>query len=127
MIERIAYETKSYGIELPDGTELLLPERNDEIYEKFNSLEGSKTSRTEYEHYQAVLELLFGRDGFKKIAPKGKKESLDYLARVYVISVGLFTKEKQELEQQELEKQAERIAPITSKAEQLSVLLKQGH
>ena len=44
-----------------------------------------------------------------------------------MISVGLFTKEKQELEQQELEKQAERIAPITSKAEQLSVLLKQGH
>ena len=126
MIERIAYDAKSYGIELPDGTELLLPERNDDTYEKFNNLEDSKASRTEYAHYQAVLELLFGRDGFKKIAPRGKKESLDYLARVYVISVGLFTKEKQELEQQELEKQAERIAPITSKAEQLSVLLKQG-
>lgn len=125
MAERILIEDirKEKAIELPDGTALDLPERTAELYEDVVSLEKSITSMSEYDYCKKMLELLFGKEGFKKIAPNGKKTNLDYLERVQLVSLNLFMAEKIEAEKEEMEKRAEALAPITDKLEALNPVI----
>ena len=79
MIERIAYETKSYGIELPDGSELLLPERNDEIYEKFNSLEAQRQAGRSMRIIRRYLSCCSGVTALRRLRRRVKKRALTIL------------------------------------------------
>lgn len=121
MAEKILIEDfqKEKAIELSGGIILDLPQRTAEVYEELVSIEKSRASLSEYEYCKKVLELLFGRDGFKKIAPEGKKTNLDYLERVQLTAVNLFMSEKTETERKQFEKQAEMFEPI---ADQLKTL-----
>lgn len=125
MAERILIEdiVKEKAIELSDGTVLNLPERTAELYEDVVSLEKSRMSMSEYEYCKKLLELLFGKEGFKKIAPNGKKTNLDYLEKVQLVSLNLFMAEKIEAEKEEMEKRAETLAPITDKLEALNPVI----
>lgn len=125
MAERILIEdiVKEKAIELSDGTVLNLPERTAELYEDVVSLEKSRMSMSEYDYCKKLLELLFGKEGFKKIAPNGKKTNLDYLEKVQLVSLNLFMSEKIEAEKEELEKRAESLAPITDKLKALNPVI----
>ena len=125
MAERILIEDirKEKAIELPDGTVLNLPERTAELYEDVVSLEKTRMSMSEYEYCKKMLELLFGKEGFKKIAPNGKKTNLDYLEKVQLVSLNLLMAEKIEAEKEEMEKRAETLAPITDKLEALNPVI----
>ena len=107
------------AIELPDGTILDLPDRTAEVYEKIIAIDKERQNMTEYEYCKKVLETLYGKNGFKKIAPKEKQTNLDYLERVQLVSLELFLQEKNDAEKEQLEKQAERLEPF---AERLSAL-----
>lgn len=125
MADRILIENiiKEKAIELPDGTVLNLPERTAELYEDVVSLEKSRMSMSEYDYCKKLLELLFGKEGFKKIAPNGKKTNLDYLEKVQLVSLNLFMSEKIEAEKEEMEKRAETLAPITDKLKALNPVI----
>ena len=125
MAERILIEdiVKEKAIELSDGTVLNLPERTAELYEDVVSLEKSRMSMSEYDYCKKLLELLFGKEGFKKIAPNGKKTNLDYLEKVQIVSLNLFMAEKIEAEKEEMEKRAESLAPITDKLKALNPVI----
>ncbi len=126
MAERILIEDfqKEKAIELSDGTILNLPERTAEIYEDVVSLAKARMSLSEYEYCKKLLEILFGREGFKKIAPNGKKTNLDYLEKVQLVSLNLFLSEKIEAEREEIETKAEILSPITEKLEALNPVIK---
>lgn len=125
MAEKILIEDfdKEKAIELSDGTVLDLPPRTAEKYEELVSIEKSRTSLSEYDYCKKVLELLYGKDGFKKIAPNGKQTNLDYLERVQTVSVNLFMADKIEAEREQIEKQAEMLKPITDKMSTLSPII----
>lgn len=119
----IQFEEKHHKIILPSGAELEIPQRNDIIQQKLSELEKSRCSRSEYSHYTAVFEVLFGKDSLKVIAPSGRKENLDYLASVYTNSLALYNLEKTRLEQESMEKQVEALAPLTEKMEALTPII----
>ena len=125
MAERILIEDfkKEKAIELTDGTVLSLPERTAEIYEDFVALEQSRQTLSEYDYCKKALELLYGREGFEKIAPGGKKTNLDYLEKVQIVSINLFMAEKMETEREEMEKRAESLAPLTSQLKTLNPIM----
>lgn len=117
MAEKILIDDfqKEKAIELSGGTILDLPQRTAEIYEELVGIEKSRASLSEYEYCKKVLELLFGKDGFKKIAPEGKKTNLDYLEKVQLTAVNLFMSDKHKAEREQFEKQAEMLEPITDR------------
>lgn len=106
------YSEDEKALVLKDETELPIPERTADIYEEIVAIEKRRATMTEYDFYKAMLERLFGKDGFKKIAPDGKKTNLNYIARVYSASIDLFTQEKSELEAEEIAKKSEPLNPI---------------
>lgn len=111
---------KEKGIELPDGTELILPQRTAEIYEKLVNMEKERSRISEYDYCKGVLEFLYGKEGFKKIAPNGKKTNLDYLEKVQLVSLSLLMADKEEAEREQIEKQAELLSPLTRHLEVLN-------
>jgi hypothetical protein len=125
MAERILIEDfhKKKAIELTDGTVLDLPERTAEIYEKIVDLEKKREKLSEYDYCREALEILYGKDGFKKIAPDGKKTNLDYLEKVQLVSLNLFMAEKIEAEREEMEKRVESLAPLTDKLKAINPII----
>lgn len=125
MAERILIEDyqNEKAIELSDGTVLDLPERTAENYEDIVALENSRQTLSEYDYCKKVLEILYGKEGFKKIAPNGKKTNLDYLEKVQLVSLNLFMAEKIEAEKEEIEKRAESFAPITDQLKALNPIM----
>lgn len=121
---KVDYKKTKLAIELPDGTKIDVPERTAELTEKLEALEDAKSERTEYEHYQAVIELLFGKATFKKIAPKGRKDNIDYLAAVYVASIKAFFYEKERIQAAEIKRKLDGITPITDKMKEIRPNLK---
>ena len=125
MAERILIEDfeKEKAIELTDGTVLTLPERTAEIYEDIVALEKTRQTLSEYDYCKRVLETLYGKEGFRKIAPGGKKTDLDYLEKVQLVSINLFMAEKTEAEREEIEKRAESLAPLISQLKTLNPIM----
>lgn len=125
MAERILIEDfqKEKAIELSDGTVLDLPERTAENYEDIAALENSRQTLSEYDYCKKVLEILYGKEGFKKIAPHGKKTNLDYLEKVQLVSLNLFMAEKIEAEKEEMEKRAESLSPLADKLKALNPII----
>lgn len=106
---------KEQAIQLADGTVLDLPPRNADATEALTEIEKNRVKLTEYEYCKQILEFLFGKDGFKKIAPNGRKTNLDYLEYVQLTALNLFFEQKMEAEQEQLEIKANAIKPITDK------------
>lgn len=117
MAEKILIEDfqKEKAIELSGGVVLDLPQRTAEICEKLVDIVKSKTNLSEYEYCKQIIELFFGEDGFKKVAPGGKKTSLDYLEKVQITAFNLFMSDKFEMEDEQLRKQAKKLAPIADR------------
>ena len=125
MAERILIEDyqKEKAIELADGVVLDIPERTAENFEEVVAIEKTRQAISEYDYCKKVLEILYGKDGFKKIAPNGKKTNLDYLEKVQLVSLNLFMSEKIEAEKEEIEKRAESLEPITNQLKALNPIM----
>lgn len=121
-IERIEFESEKKAIELPDGTVLDLPERTKAVHDKLQELDKKRNAMNEYDFLFENLSYLFGKDGFKKIAPEGNKTNLDYLSKVYRVSVGLIYDEKLAAEKEELDKKLEAVSPYVNKMAALPIL-----
>lgn len=114
---------KEKGIELSNGTELILPQRTAEVYEKIVDMEKERNRISEYDYCKGILEILYGKEGFKKIAPDGKKTNLDYLEKVQLVSLGLLMSDKEEAEREQYEKQAEILEPLTRHIDTLNPII----
>lgn len=104
MAEKINFEFEEKEIELIDGTILTLPERTKAVNDKISELAKKGASMNEYDFYKENLTVLFGKDGFKKIAPEAEKTNLDYLSAVWRTAKDLFNEQKNEADKAEIEK-----------------------
>lgn len=104
MAEKINFEFEEKEIELIDGTILTLPERTKAVNDKISELAKKGVSMNEYDFYKENLTVLFGKDGFKKIAPEAEKTNLDYLSAVWRTAKDLFNEQKNEADKAEIEK-----------------------
>lgn len=120
---KIEFEEKERAVELPSGTVLDLPQRTKEINDKLKELEKKRTQMNEYDFLSEVLIAIFGKDGFKKIAPNGNKENLDYLSKVYRVSVKQIFADKVEAEAEEMERNAEILDPVLDKVKAIQPIL----
>ena len=115
---------KEQAIQLADDTVLTLPPRDADITEKLSEIEKNRGKLTEYEYCKQILECLFDKEGFKKIAPNGRKINLDYLEYVQLTAVNLFFEQKMEAEQEQIEIKANTMKPITDKVDTLNSIIK---
>lgn len=115
---------KEQAIQLADGTVLDLPPRNADATEFLADIEKNRTKLTEYDYCKQILEFLFGKDGFKKIAPNGRKTNLDYLEYVQLTAVNLFFEQKTEAEREQIALKADALKPITDKVAALNPVIK---
>ena len=119
----VDYEPQDKTIELSDGSVFNVPERSAELYEKYAALEKKALTLSEYQYYKQMIELLLGKEAFKKIAPKGQKENLDRIAKICIAVVELFVYEKSQLEQQQIEKNVEKYAGLIEANKSISSVI----
>lgn len=120
MAQRIDFEFDEQEIELVDGTVLKLPERTKGINDRISELAKKSAVMNEYDFYKENLTVLFGKEGFKKIAPDGEKTNLDYLASVWRTSKELFMYRKNKLDKEEIEKKMEILEKVIPQADVLN-------
>lgn len=123
-VTKIEFEEKERAVELPGGEVLDLPQRTKGINDKLQELEKKRVNMNEFDFLAESLTTIFGKEGFKKIAPNGNKENLDYLSKVYRVSVNLIFADKLEAEAEEIERNFERLDPILDKTKAVQPLLK---
>ena len=119
----VDYEPQGKTIELSDGTVFIVPERSAELYEKYAALEKKVLSLSEYQYYKQMIELLLGKEAFKKIAPKGQKENLDRIAKICIAAVELFVYEKSQLEKEQIEKNVEKYSGLVEANKSISSVI----
>lgn len=122
-VTKIDFEEKERAVELPNGTVMDLPQRTKEINDKLHDLEKKRLQMNEYDFLSETLIAIFGKDGFKKIAPNGNKENLDYLSKVYRVSAKLIFADKVEAEVEEMERNVGRLDPIVDRAKTIQPFL----
>ena len=123
MAERINFEFEEQEIELTDGTVLTLPARTKEINDKISELAKKAGIMNEYDFYKENLIALFGRDGFRKIAPEAEKTNLDYLSPVWHTAKELFMGQKNDADNKELEKKMEILEKVIPQADVINSFL----
>lgn len=122
-VTKIDFEAKEKAIELPNGTVLDLPQRTKDINDKLYDLEKKRQQLNEYDFLCESLTVIFGKDGFKKIAPSGNKENLDYLSKVYLVSVDLILEDKVEAERERMERCSDQLETVAEKVKAINPLL----
>lgn len=120
---KVEFKKVERCIELPNGDIYDVPERTASISESIEKIEEGRDKRSEYEHYKSVLEALFGKANFKKIAPKGKDENLDFLAVVYATAMRVFLEDKEKIQADEIARRMNALKPIASEVEKIQPLL----
>lgn len=120
---KVEFKKVERCIELPNGDIYDVPERTASISESIEKIEEGRDKRSEYEHYKSVLEVLFGKANFKKIAPKGKDENLDFLAVVYATAMRVFFEDKEKIQADEIARRMNTLKPIASEVEKIQPLL----
>lgn len=101
-----------------------LPERTAELYEKLIDTEKKAEKMTEYDFLAENINIIFGRENANKILKNGKKTNLDYLAKIYKVSVDIICEEKNSAKDIELSKQLDKISPLFDKLDKANPLLK---
>ena len=122
-VTKIEFEKQERAIELPDGTILDIPERTKENDDKIQAVLHARTSMKEYDYTIKLLEVMFGKDGVKKIVPNAKNVNMDYLAAVQLGALNAFYADKEEAEREEMRKSIDNIEPLTDKLKAVNPLL----
>lgn len=95
-----------------DGVIYDLPERTGEFDNKIAELEERRPTMREYDFLNEIIGAIFGKSNAKKIIKDGVNTNLDYLSKIYIVTLGLIYKNKEESENEILENKLNMINPI---------------
>lgn len=102
-----------------------LPQRTGELDGKLSDIEKKRTSMKEYDFLSEIIELIFGKADAKKIIKDGAKTNLDFLAKVYTVSLEIIYADKISAEKEAADRRMEEISPLIDKIDKASPILKQ--
>lgn len=102
-----------------------LPQRTGELDGKLSDIEKKRTSMKEYDFLSEIIELIFGKADAKKIIKDGAKTNLDFLAKVYAVSLEIIYADKMNAEKEAADRRMEEISPLIDKIDKASPILKQ--
>ena len=88
-----------------------LPQRTGELDGKLSDIEKKRTSMKEYDFLSEIIELIFGKANAKKIIKDGAKTNLDFLAKVYTVSLEIIYADKMNAEKEAADRRMEEISP----------------
>lgn len=100
-----------------------LPKRTGELDNKISELEKKRASMKEYDFLSEIIETIFGKTNAKKIIKDGAKTNLDFMSKVYIVSLELIYEDKLKAQTAERDKQLEEIAPILDRIDKASPIL----
>ena len=92
-----------------------LPKRTGELDNKISEIEKRRTTMREYDFLSENIEIIFGKANAKKIIKDGVKTNLDYLAKVYIVSLELIYEDKIRQDKEAADKRLEEISPLIDK------------
>lgn len=105
-----------------ESINLTTPTRTTDTYQYWVDIVNERAKISEYDYYKKVLELFYGKNTFKEIE-KICKKNLDAIMNVTLYSEKEFVKYKEDAEQAEMERNAERFSPLTDKIRPLTPIL----
>lgn len=95
-----------------DGVIYDLPERTGDFDNKIAELEERRPTMREYDFLNEIIGAIFGKSNAKKIIKYGVNTNLDYLSKIYIVTLGLIYKNKEESENEILENKLNMINPL---------------
>lgn len=96
-----------------DGEIFDLPVRTKDLHEKIVELESKRQKMKEFDFYNEIFAVIFGKANAKKIVKDNS--NLDYLSKIYRVSTELIYADKLEAEREEMEKQINSVSPMLDK------------
>lgn len=95
-----------------DGVIYDVPERTGEFDNKIAELEKRRATMREYDFLKEIITAIFGKANAQKIIKDGINTNLDYLSKIYMVTLGLIYKNKEESESKILENKLNMINPL---------------
>ena len=95
-----------------DGVIYDLPERTGEFDNKIAELEKRRTTMREYDFLKEIITAIFGKANAQKIIKDGINTNLDYLSKIYIVTLELVYKNKEESERKIVENKLNTINPL---------------
>ena len=95
-----------------DGVIYDVPERTGEFDNKIAELEKRRTTMREYDFLKEIITAIFGKANAQKIIKDGINTNLDYLSKVYIVTLELIYKNKEESERKIVENKLNTINPL---------------
>lgn len=95
-----------------DGVIYDIPERTGEFDNKIAELEKRRTTMREYDFLKEIITAIFGKSNAQKIIKDGINTNLDYLSKIYMVTLELIYKNKEESERKIVENKLNTINPL---------------
>lgn len=95
-----------------DGVIYDVPERTGEFDNKIAELEKRRTTMREYDFLKEIITAIFGKANAQKIIKDGINTNLDYLSKIYMVTLELIYKNKEESERKIVENKLNMINPL---------------
>ena len=105
------FEQKQHILEV-DGVGYEIPQRTAALEKELKEHDRNADSMSEYEGNMALLGILFGKANAKKMFPDGENTNLDKLSKCVKVAISLFMNEYKNIQQEEINKKMEQIAPF---------------
>ena len=95
-----------------DGVIYDIPERTGDFDNKIAELEKRRTTMREYDFLKEIITAIFGKANAQKIIKDGINTNLDYLSKIYIVTLELIYKNKEESERKIVENKLNTINPL---------------
>lgn len=95
-----------------DGVIYDIPERTGDFDNKIAELEKRRTTMREYDFLKEIITAIFGKANAQKIIKDGINTNLDYLSKIYMVTLELIYKNKEESERKIVENKLNTINPL---------------
>ena len=95
-----------------DGVIYDVPERTGDFDNKIAELEKRRTTMREYDFLKEIITAIFGKANAQKIIKDGINTNLDYLSKIYMVTLELIYKNKEESERKIVENKLNTINPL---------------
>ena len=95
-----------------DGVIYDIPERTGDFDNKIAELEKRRTTMREYDFLKEIITAIFGQANAQKIIKDGINTNLDYLSKIYIVTLELIYKNKEESERKIVENKLNTINPL---------------
>ena len=95
-----------------DGVIYDVPERTGDFDNKIAELEKRRTTMREYDFLKEIITAIFGKANAQKIIKDGINTNLDYLSKIYIVTLELIYKNKEESERKIVENKLNTINPL---------------